>query len=79
MPQLSLYLDDEAMASLRMQAGAAGLSLSKFAAAAIAGSSNAGTWPHDYWQLFGCIADDSFERPRQPDVAADRPRPSFDE
>lgn len=68
MPQLSLYLDDDTMATLRKDAKEAGLSLSKYTAGLIRGSSENRGWPEGYWEsVYGCMAgDDSFVAPEDP-------------
>lgn len=59
MPQLSLYLDDETMETLRRDAKEAGLSLSKYTANLIKGKSEHKGWPEGYWEtVYGCMADD---------------------
>jgi hypothetical protein len=83
MPQVSLYVDDETMATLRAEAAAQGLSLSKHVVSRLKASrrSNAATClPEDYFDnLYGCLADDkSFVRPQQPDFELDAQRLSFD-
>lgn len=87
MPQVSLYVDDALMEELRVGAANEGVSLSKHVAHRLQ-HSGSGTQsrcatpsglPEGYFsQLYGCIDDDSFARPEQPDAALDAPRLSFD-
>lgn len=76
MPQLSLYLDDSTMDTLRRNAGRAGVSLSRYTATLIQQQSAA--WPSSFWDTYGALDDDSFTAPPELDSALDRPRPSFD-
>lgn len=74
MPQLSLYLDDETMANLRVDAAREGTSLSKYANKVIRERSALHGWPEDYWNLFGSLEDDSFKAPAELASSLDRPR-----
>lgn len=76
MPQLSLYLDDPAMDVLRLEAKQNGCSLSKYTRSIIM-ERHEKTWPDGYFDLYGCIDDDSFEAP--PELAWDTPSFSFDD
>lgn len=64
MPQLSLYLDDSTMELLRGEAQRTGTSLSKYAGAVIRERSS-NTWPQGFFNLYGCIDDETFEAPEE--------------
>lgn len=70
MAQLSLYMNDEDMALLRDEAAREGVSISGLARSILLGH-RASAWPESFWGAYGAIADPSFERPPQPDVALD--------
>ena len=74
MPQLSLYLDDVAMEQLRLSAGAAGVSLSKYAAGVLAEAKEKCGYPADFFKLYGCLADVDIECPED---AAPAPVPAL--
>lgn len=63
MPQLSLYLDDRTMNALRENAAAEHMSMSKYASRCIAWGNSRSAWPADFWNLYGSIEDETFERP----------------
>ena len=83
MPQVSLYVDDATMESLRADAAREGLSLSKHVARRL-NSADAGLrgrcdtasgMPQGYFeQFYGCIEDETFVRPPQLDVSLDATR-----
>ena len=79
MAQLSLYMTDDALQSLKADAEAMHESLSKYANRILAERNTAASrWPDGYWDLYGCIADDdSFARPAQPNWSDDAPRASL--
>ena len=87
MPQVSLYVDDAMMKSLREDAAREGVSLSKHVARRL-GNGGAGLqgrcdtpsgMPEGFFDRFyGCITDDTFVRPDQPDASLDAPRLAFD-
>lgn len=59
MPQLSLYVDDATMETLRTSASVANVSMSKYASNLIRERAQYGGWPQGYWeQVYGCLADD---------------------
>ena len=61
MPQLSLYLDDATMETLRTSALGEGVSMSKYAANLIRNRAQFGGWPAGYWEsVYGCLDDDTF-------------------
>ena len=59
MPQLSLYLDDATMATLRQAAKGADVSMSKYASSLIQDRAQHGSWPQGYWdRVYGCLPDE---------------------
>ena len=58
MPQLSLYVTDENLASLRMRSKAAGVSMSKYANRLIEQDALDAGWPLGFWELFGVLETD---------------------
>ena len=59
MPQLSLYVDDATMETLRTSAQGEGVSMSKYAAGLIRDRAQQGGWPQGYWEsVYGCLTDD---------------------
>ena len=61
MPQLSLYLDDDTMETLRAAARGEGVSMSKYASGLIRERARFGGWPQGYWEdVYGCLHDDTF-------------------
>ena len=58
MPQLSLYIDDATMETLRTSALSEGVSMSKYAAGLIRDRALHGSWPQGYWEsVYGCLSD----------------------
>lgn len=56
MPQLSLYIDDSTMDTLRTSARIEGVSMSKYASKLIRDSAERGGWPNGYWDnVYGCL------------------------
>lgn len=76
MPQLSLYLDDVEMASLRESAKRANKSLSSYAREVLRAQES--KWPASFWATYGALRDESFVVPESQDEAFDRVMPSFD-
>lgn len=61
MPQLSLYIDDATMETLRSAAKGEGVSMSRYASNLIKSQSRFGGWPKGYWEaVYGCLTDDTF-------------------
>ena len=59
MPQLSLYVNDATMGTLRASAQNAGMSMSKYASNLIRERADHGGWPAGYWEnVYGCLGDD---------------------
>lgn len=77
MPQLSLYLDESSMSSLRERALREDVSISKFVGNLVRNESSTG-WPAGFWDLYGAADDDSFAVPPELDFASDSPRGSWD-
>lgn len=63
MPQLSLYLTDDNLATLRTRASEEGVSLSKHVGNLIERDSLNHGWPKEFWGLYGAIRDDGFAVP----------------
>jgi hypothetical protein len=76
MPQLSLYLDAETMALMQQGAELERQSMSGYVADLIR-EKVGNHWPKGYWDLYGSVADESFQRPDQPDFALDVERGAF--
>ena len=61
MPQLSLYIDDATMETLRAAARGEGVSMSRYASGLIRDRAQLGGWPQGYWDsVYGCLDDDTF-------------------
>lgn len=65
MAQLSLYIDDETMEGLRLDAAARGESLSKYVRQMLSArpQQRGSRWPVGFFDLYGSVADASFEEP----------------
>ena len=66
MPQLSLYISDENLVTLRNRSAEEGLSMSRYANRLIEQDANSGGWPAGFWDLYGAISDESFVAPPHP-------------
>ena len=86
MPQVSLYVEDALMKELRAGAEREGTSLSKHVARRLrddralhqARCSTPSGHPEGYFdRLYGCVNDDTFVRPVQPDYSLDSSRLAF--
>lgn len=77
MPQLSLYLDDTEMTSLRNCAAREGVSLSRYARNVLSKDASANSWSSSFLSTFGAIADESFEVPAELDWNMDAKRAEF--
>ena len=71
MPQLSLYLTDDNLATLRARASEEGVSLSRHVSSLIERDALSHGWPKGFWDLYGAMQDDSFETPDDPPPADD--------
>ncbi len=79
MSQVSLYLNDAAMAQLRSVCEKEKRSLSGYVSELIMGKRNSDSWPQGYWDsVYGCLDDASFVVPSEPDAVFDGPLPVFD-
>lgn len=76
MPQLSLYLDDATMESLRSDAGCENVSLSQYARELIQNRAES-AWPKSFWATYGALDDPTFAEPPELDASLDEPV-SFD-
>lgn len=63
MPQLSLYLDEPTMESLRRDAAQAGTSLSKYVVGVLHEHAEAPRWPDGFFELYGSCDDEAFVEP----------------
>lgn len=63
MPQLSLYITEENLATLRKRASEEGVSLSKYTNDLIRNDADNHGWPAVFWDLYGAIDDPSFAAP----------------
>ena len=78
MAQLSLYLDDQTMDTLRREAAEAHTSLSKYVANVLHDHIENKGWPEGWFDLYGILADDdSFVEPEEIPWELDAPREAF--
>ena len=70
MPQLSLYITDANLETLRARAAQEGVSMSKYANRLIEQDAQNGSWPQGFWDLYGAV-DDSFVAPTDPPAPDD--------
>lgn len=77
MPQLSLYISDENMTTLRNRANDEGISMSKHVNRLIEQDALGCGWPQGFWDLFGAIQDDSFVEPPDAPPADDAELEAF--
>ncbi len=79
MSQVSLYLNDAAMAQLRSICKKEKRSLSGYVSELITEGRDSDSWPQGYWKsVYGCLDDTSFVVPSEPDAASDGSLPVFD-
>jgi hypothetical protein len=64
MSQVNLYLDEPTLRRIRDAAKGEGISLSRWVRKRLAMELHP-MWPKGYFTLFGALAKESFERPRQ--------------
>ena len=62
MPQLSLYINQDTLKKIEMATKDNKISISKWVSNKLE-TSLLDSWPDNYFDLFGSIIDDSFERP----------------
>lgn len=77
MAQLSLYLEDPMMESLRQDASRDGKTLSKFVASVLKDHANNNLWPRGFFNLYGACDDETFVEPPEIPWELDAPRKSF--
>jgi hypothetical protein len=70
MAQLTVYLDDGTLKKVGMAARREHRSISQWVKQRLVGALSH-TWPAGYFELFGSLADESFERPPQPSLSRD--------
>ena len=64
MAQLSLYLEETEMVTLRKDAKREGVSLSRYAARLIRENAGKSKWPAGYWEsVYGSLKDETFAVP----------------
>ena len=62
MPQVSLYIEQELLDTVRKNAKSEKLSVSKYVSKALS-EKDEYSWPEGYWDLFGSLDDDTFVCP----------------
>lgn len=78
MPQVSLYMQQRTLDTLRDEAQKADVSVSKFVSQLVSERSAQSGWPAGYWEgVYGCLQDESFQVPEELDIALDGDIPSF--
>ena len=77
MPQLSLYLDETEMASLRTHAANEGVSLSSYARGVLNKNNETNAWSDAFLNVFGAASDDTFKVPSELDWHLDAKRLEF--
>ena len=73
MAQLTIYLDDDTLKKIEKAAGRDKESVSRWVKKRLV-MTLANVWPGKYFNLFGALSRDSFQRPAQPDPSHDKPR-----
>jgi len=76
MGQLSLYIDEETLKKVEDAAKSQNVSISKWITNRIKKSFQT-SWDDQFFDLFGAIKDESFQRPDQPAFEQDSKRESF--
>lgn len=77
MPQLSLYLDEAEMDSLRSNAASEGVSLSRYARNALKESERTNAWSSSFLSTFGAVGDETFKAPAEIPWSLDAKRAQF--
>lgn len=78
MPQVSLYLNEQAMTQLRKDAKREKRSLSSVVSHLLLEREQKAQWPEGYWaEVYGCLKDESFQVPDEIDVSYDGALPAF--
>ena len=76
MPQLSIYVNKEMRKKIERAAKIERCSVSSWARNKLARAIE-NTWPEGYFEIFGALADQDFERPPQGSFRDDTPRESL--
>lgn len=64
MPQLTVYIDEDILKKIQIAAKIEHYSVSKWVKNKLT-EALINTWPKDYFELFGSLAEEQFERPEQ--------------
>ena len=73
MSQLTIYLDEASMREIKRSARREHVSVSKWARRRLCEAVRH-TWPPEYFEFFGALADSDLSRPSQSDMPADASR-----
>ena len=73
MAQLTIYIDDETLNKVEKSAKLAKVSVSRWVRDRLSSIIEA-EWPEGYFELFGSLSTEDFERPEQPVLGSDAPR-----
>ncbi|XDD46093.1 toxin-antitoxin system, antitoxin component [Leptospira sp. WS39.C2] len=76
MPQLSLYLDQDTLKKIELAAKKEKVSISQWVKGKLQ-SSFEKKWPDNFFQLYGSIEDDSFNKPDSLSLKNDNKREAF--
>lgn len=63
MPQLSLYITDDNLETLRTRAKREGVSMSKYVNRLVERDANNAGWPEGFWKLYGAIGENTLTVP----------------
>ncbi len=78
MPQLSLYLNDQAFGILKSEAARAKRSVSGFVSQLVMEHGRRSSWPPDYWtEVYGGLVDETFQVPEELDSDLDGALPTL--
>lgn len=76
MPQISLYVDEEVLKKVEAAAKLENKSISKWVSSKLQ-ASLVNQWPEEYFNIFGQMADDSFNEPTEIDFIDEVPKESL--
>ncbi|MCG6146531.1 toxin-antitoxin system, antitoxin component [Leptospira bandrabouensis] len=76
MPQLSLYIDQDTLKKIELAAKKEKVSISQWVKGKLQ-SSFEKKWPENFFQLYGSIEDNSFNKPESLDFKNDNKREAF--
>ncbi|TGL57045.1 toxin-antitoxin system, antitoxin component [Leptospira kemamanensis] len=76
MPQLSLYIDQDTLKKIELAAKKEKVSISQWVKVKLQNSFEK-KWPEHFFQLYGSIVDDSFDKPAPLHFKNESPRDSF--